>query len=1075
MSKKYLLLFFVFLFTGRFASGQYFQLLYQPFELVQTTDTQATGVGSNSGLNKWTINNVYSGLSIYPNTVRQDSTYSGQITGAPFSKYLHIYDSGTGASQGILNCSYDPAATSDRFAVVDTDGVCTMGFDTVYLSFFYTCMGDTSNAYGQLYYSRNSGPWTLASQEHYSNKSKWKYELITNPAFLDASNLRFAFRWVNNNSAAPVTTAMGVDDVQIVGHYDSLSPPDTITVSVVDDTVCASTYVLFNINFSDTLCDGLYSIELSDFTGNFSTPTNLGIVGLNYPQTSFLFASTIASSTFPGNCYRIRITRILPPYPPIVIIVSGCFTVMQCPNTITTAILGQPVVTMDTNAVCAGSVIDVSFSSTGVYEQGNVYVLQLSDINGNFGPSPVALGSMLDNTTYNVFPYGSIGGLIPDTISPGCNYYIRVIGTWPAVLPSPTIGTLWGPFCIQHCDVITNNEQDIHMCVNPPQDTCIMIPVNMHFYDSTAIYGPNNLFSVQLISRGPAPPPMTEVGLPGALGSVIAINDTLLQLCLHLDSLAFWGIPAGSYYLRIVANNSSNSDNSLGSIIRFSFGYPASVAPSVSLFLWPSLVPTGTKVCLGDYILFQLNPPYNPNSTYNWQINSTVYPRPPNSFLVYVNAVQNFSVRVRENSVGCLGPLSPAISFTVIGPPNVNILGPPTICVGDTVRYRTIFQDSTFFLWGVTPSGTITDTSNNEAWFTFDSAGTYTLSVYALNRCFDTTNFRTITVKAPPQAYVGPDTAICQGSQVTLFNSPTDPAWTYRWMIGTSLQGTNDSITVSPPGTTTYILEVSSGVTTGPLLPKTHCKLNDTITVTVEQPTQTDFTDTVCVDGSPVILDPGINPATYLWYDSTTAQQHTVTDTGTYSVVIAVPGEACTRTYSYAVGPSYPDSSEQNKFICSGDPLILDASEPGAIKYLWSTGPNDTLSQISISSEGTYSVEITSSLRRCPFTKIYHAMEVPDSCDRNFTLPNVFTPNGDNFNETFHALTYGNYHTFLIKIFNRWGELVFESKDQYFKWDGTNLDGKDCTDGVYYYVGNIEHPEDTRALHGFVTLIRNNK
>ncbi len=102
-------------------------------------------------------------------------------------------------------------------------------------------------------------------------------------------------------------------------------------------------------------------------------------------------------------------------------------------------------------------------------------------------------------------------------------------------------------------------------------------------------------------------------------------------------------------------------------------------------------------------------------------------------------------------------------------------------------------------------------------------------------------------------------------------------------------------------------------------------------------------------------------------------------------------------------------------------------------------------------------------------------MEVPDSCDRDFTLPNVFTPNGDGPNDTFHGLTFGNYRTFLIKIFNRWGELVFESTDQYFKWDGTNKAGKECTEGVYYYVGNIAHPEDTRALHGFVTLIRNNK
>lgn len=999
MSKKYFVAFLIFFLVARFASAQYFQLLYQPFEFIGTTDTAATGIGTNSGVNKWCINNVYDGQSIYPNTVRQDSTYIGTITGAPFSKYMHIRDSGNGAAQGILNCSYDPSAASDRLAIIDTAGVCTIGFDTVYFSFFYTCMGDTNNAYGQVYYSRNSGPWTLASGEHYSNKSKWKYELITNPAFLDAANLRFAFRWVNNSSAASVSTAMAVDEVQVVGHYDSLSPPDTITVSMFTDTVCASTSALFNINFSDTLCDGLYSIELSDFTGNFATPTTLGLVGLNYPQTSFLFASTISSSTFPGNCYRIRITRVQPQYPPIVIIASGCFTVLQCPNTITTAILGQPVVTLDSNAVCAGSVIDVTFGSTGVY-QFNTYILQLSDPYGNFGPSPVVLGTLTNDVTYNVFPYGSIGGLIPDTVSASCNYYIRVIGTGPAVAPNPTIGTVWGPFCIQHCDMITNNEQDIHMCVNPPQDTCILVPVNMHYYDSTATYALGNQFSLQLISRGPAPPPMTEVGIPGALGTVTAINDTLVQLCLHLDSLAFWGIQPGSYYLRIVANNSSNPENSLGSIIRFSFGYPASVAPSVSLYLWPSLIPTGNKICLGDYILFVLNQPYNQNSTYIWSLNSAQYSYPPNSFLVFVNGVTNFTVRVRENSVGCLGPQSPPMNFTVIGPPNVNITGKAVICVGDTERYGTLPQDSTFFLWGVTPSGTITDTSNNAAYFTFDTPGQYTLSVYALNRCFDTTGYRTITVKAPPIVNVGPDTAICNGTQIVLFNTPVDPAWTYQWRIGSTTQGTSSSLTVNPSSTTTYILEVTNPVS---LASNSHCRLRDSVTVRVDN----------------------------------------------------------------------PDSSMQNFGFCTGEPVVLDATEPGGT-YAWNTG--SSAPQITVDSAGTYSVVINSSANACSVTKTYQVAQLPqDSCDRGFTLPNVFTPDGNGLNDDFHALMFGNYHAFFIKIFNRWGELVYESNDPHFKWDGKNKQGKDCTPGVYYYVGNIVHPEDTRQLHGFVTLIRDKK
>ena len=73
------------------------------------------GVGDNSGPNQWIVNDEYIGTPLYPNTLRQDSVVSGQINGAPFSKYLHIHDVNAAASQSIGNANYDPTAASDRF------------------------------------------------------------------------------------------------------------------------------------------------------------------------------------------------------------------------------------------------------------------------------------------------------------------------------------------------------------------------------------------------------------------------------------------------------------------------------------------------------------------------------------------------------------------------------------------------------------------------------------------------------------------------------------------------------------------------------------------------------------------------------------------------------------------------------------------------------------------------------------------------------------------------------------------------------------------------------------------------
>ena len=47
-------------------------------------------VGTNTGQNAWTVNNLFNGAGIYPNTISQDSTTGGLINFAPFSHYLHI-------------------------------------------------------------------------------------------------------------------------------------------------------------------------------------------------------------------------------------------------------------------------------------------------------------------------------------------------------------------------------------------------------------------------------------------------------------------------------------------------------------------------------------------------------------------------------------------------------------------------------------------------------------------------------------------------------------------------------------------------------------------------------------------------------------------------------------------------------------------------------------------------------------------------------------------------------------------------------------------------------------------------
>jgi gliding motility-associated-like protein len=108
-------------------------------------------------------------------------------------------------------------------------------------------------------------------------------------------------------------------------------------------------------------------------------------------------------------------------------------------------------------------------------------------------------------------------------------------------------------------------------------------------------------------------------------------------------------------------------------------------------------------------------------------------------------------------------------------------------------------------------------------------------------------------------------------------------------------------------------------------------------------------------------------------------------------------------------------------------------------------------------------------------------------------LPSVFTPNNDGSNDIFHPCDetttselqqkncppYKNVKSVEMKIYNRWGNLVFETTDKDVNWDGKNKDSKgDCPEGVYYYTCKVFFfrisGDEAVELHGTVQLIRGN-
>ncbi|MEO1624789.1 MAG: gliding motility-associated C-terminal domain-containing protein [Bacteroidota bacterium] len=101
----------------------------------------------------------------------------------------------------------------------------------------------------------------------------------------------------------------------------------------------------------------------------------------------------------------------------------------------------------------------------------------------------------------------------------------------------------------------------------------------------------------------------------------------------------------------------------------------------------------------------------------------------------------------------------------------------------------------------------------------------------------------------------------------------------------------------------------------------------------------------------------------------------------------------------------------------------------------------------------------------------------PDNCPV-YVLPNVFTPNNDGANERFIPISQCFIDRVEFKVFNRWGQVVFETNNPDIQWDGRNRAGDELAEGVYYYVckffeervGGVVPSQE--VLSGYIELIR---
>ena len=88
-------------------------------------------------------------------------------------------------------------------------------------------------------------------------------------------------------------------------------------------------------------------------------------------------------------------------------------------------------------------------------------------------------------------------------------------------------------------------------------------------------------------------------------------------------------------------------------------------------------------------------------------------------------------------------------------------------------------------------------------------------------------------------------------------------------------------------------------------------------------------------------------------------------------------------------------------------------------------------------------------------------------------IPNFFTPNYDGVNDFFELSIGQDLEQLHIEIYNRWGNMVYESNAVDFQWDGFAMNGLKCADGVYFWILTYKEVNNPSLLHnqGTVTLM----
>ena len=378
-------------------------------------------------------------------------------------------------------------------------------------------------------------------------------------------------------------------------------------------------------------------------------------------------------------------------------------------------------------------------------------------------------------------------------------------------------------------------------------------------------------------------------------------------------------------------------------------------------------------------------------------------------------------------------------------------------CQGAGISVGAVTTLNELVQWSWTPANWVVDATAQNTELATENSGVLLVTAVSASGCESSASI--VLEVSPLITDLGPDVGLCVDETYTL-----SVAWPPEYEVLWSTGSIDSEISVSSSGTYSVFVQAPDG-----------CTSQDQVGVTFFDYPELDLgLDTAVCEGDEIRLQAGDPGLDYIWNTGQLSREIFVTQSGVYHVQVTNGYCLSLDTielifHSLPVQPFLPEY--EYCFEASNESFYLDAKNIGS-SYVWN---NDSLSRVFIvPSPGTYSVLVTTE-NGCG---LQFETTVTQQCIEALFVPNSFTPDGDGINDAWQVFGVNimNYH---LQLYNRMGEMFYESFDLAKPWLGQRRDGTQYVDSeVYPYMIRYQVVEENDVLSaekivkGFVSLIR---